>query len=102
MGKTGSITYVAGTASGALKSADLGVAGYTVKDQVFMAAEENHTGQQFGVFGLGPNVASTWVQTLNSSAASNALTRIFAANASSQLYITTACVSPNWRRPLLA
>jgi hypothetical protein len=62
-----------------------------------MAADEKHTGQQFGVFGLGPNAGAVWAQTLNSSsaAAANALTRIFAANASLQLYITTACVSPN-------
>jgi hypothetical protein len=89
-GKTDTINYAVGSASGSLKTADLDFAGYTVKDQMLMTATDNTAGFEFGVIGLGPNSGSEWFRTFdNNSVADTALTRIFAGNTSSQMFITT-------------
>jgi hypothetical protein len=83
-GKSATIHYAVGEAIGNLQKADLNFAGYTVNDQVFMSPSITPTGFKFGIMGLGPNSGSEWFKTFdNDSAADTAITRIFAANASS-------------------
>jgi hypothetical protein len=89
-GKSATIHYAVGEAIGNLQKADLNFAGYTVNDQVFMSPSITPTGFKFGIMGLGPNSGSEWFKTFdNDSAADTAITRIFASNASSQMFITT-------------
>jgi hypothetical protein len=89
-GKTGNVSYAVGSASGPIKTADLQFAGFTVKDQIFMSAEDNESGSNFGIIGLGPNSGSVWFNEFdNKSIADTTLTRIFTQNATTQMYITS-------------
>jgi hypothetical protein len=88
-GESGNITYAKGAASGPIKTADLELAGITVKDQAFLEADENSSGSP-GIIGLGPATGSVIYQTfLGDKEAEPPLDRIWAQNSSSQMYITT-------------
>jgi hypothetical protein len=88
-GQNATIQYAKGAATGPVKTADLEIAGVTVKAQAFLNALENDSGSP-GIIGLGPATGSVIFNKFQGDAeASPPLDRIFGQNKTSQRFITT-------------
>ncbi|KAH9949576.1 acid protease [Amylocystis lapponica] len=89
LGKSASVNYAIGEASGTVMTAELQFEGYTISDQAFIsvAVDSAHpTGQ--GTIGLGPNSGSEVHSTVDSGAGDAVLDRIFRQNTSTPNYLT--------------
>ncbi|KAH7927810.1 acid protease [Leucogyrophana mollusca] len=88
-GYNATIGYASGDATGEVKAANLTFAGFTVSDQVFIAAvgTTTSTGAQ-GLIGLGPSSGSVIRYEGGTSAADPPLDRIFRQNASMPNYMS--------------
>ncbi|TFK87338.1 acid protease [Polyporus arcularius HHB13444] len=88
-GKSAKVTYAVGEVQGAIKTAELGFAGYTVDNQAYIsvpADSQNKDGS--GLIGLGPNYGSQVSDAVGDSSGDAVLDRIFQQNTSTPNYIT--------------
>ncbi|KAJ7078652.1 aspartic peptidase A1 [Mycena epipterygia] len=92
LGKSLSLSYAVGSASGDIHSAQLEFDGYTVPDQAFLlvanASSFSSDSAFDGLVGLGPNEGSQIQAKLDSSAGDSMLNRIFQQNKTTSNYIT--------------
>ncbi|KAJ7451632.1 aspartic peptidase A1 [Mycena latifolia] len=93
LGKSISLSYAVGSASGNIHSAQLQFDGYTVDDQAFLLVADRSSFSSDtafdGLVGLGPNEGSVIYDKLDSSAAGETmLNRIFSLNKTTSNYIT--------------
>ncbi|KAH9851502.1 acid protease [Lenzites betulinus] len=95
VGKSVSLSYAVGNAAGDVYTADLSLAGYTVKDQAFLLVEDtssfsvNISSQGYeGLIGLGPNTGSVIRDKLDDATGDSVLDRIFSQNATAANYLT--------------
>jgi hypothetical protein len=94
-GKSATINYAVGAASGDINTAELGFDGYSVTDQAFLLVTNTSSfstaittqGYQ-GLVGLGPNTGSVIRQKMGNAGGDSMLNRIFQLNETSQNYIT--------------
>jgi len=91
-GKSLSLSYAVGSASGDIHTADLQFDNYTVSDQAFLQvanASSFSTDSAFnGLVGLGPNEGSQIASKLGSPSGDTMLNRIFQQDKTTQNYIT--------------
>lgn len=85
-GKTATVTYVSGGASGPVYTADLDFLDYNVSNQAFILADGKQDGS--GLIGLGPNSGSSIHSSLNNMQGDSVLDRIFLQNTSTENYMT--------------
>ncbi|EPS97738.1 hypothetical protein FOMPIDRAFT_158263 [Fomitopsis schrenkii] len=88
-GKTASVDYAIGAASGSIMTANMDFDEYSVQDQAFIsvAVDSDHPVNQ-GVLGLGPNGASNIYDQFNNDAGDTPLNRIFESNMSTPNFLT--------------
>ncbi|KZT70994.1 acid protease [Daedalea quercina L-15889] len=88
-GKTASVTYAIGAASGSIMTAAMEFDEYSVQNQAFIsvAVDSDHPANM-GVIGLGPNSASEIYEQFDNDAGDNPLNRIFETNTSAPNYLT--------------
>jgi len=91
-GKSLSLSYAVGSASGNIHTATVVFDGYTVQNQAFLqvadASSFSSDSAFDGLIGLGPNEGSAIQDKLDGSAGDNMLNRIFQQNTSTPNYIT--------------
>ncbi|KAJ7673535.1 aspartic peptidase domain-containing protein [Mycena rosella] len=92
LGKSLSLSYAVGSASGNIHTAQLTFDGYTVEDQAFLlvanASSFSSDSAYDGLVGLGPNEGSQIQNKIDSSAGDTMLNRIFSQNKTTSNYIT--------------
>ncbi|KAI0696263.1 acid protease [Cytidiella melzeri] len=95
LGKSVSVSYAVGEASGDINSADLDFAGYHIKDQAYLLVKNtssfsiNISAQGFeGLIGLGPNTGSVILDKLDDDSGNSVLNRIFSQNTTSANYLS--------------
>ncbi|KAJ7079760.1 aspartic peptidase A1 [Mycena belliarum] len=92
LGKSLSLSYAVGSASGTVKSAQLQFDGFTVEDQAFLLVPDRSSFSKDtsfdGLLGLGPNEGSVIHDKLDSAAGDSMINRIFSQNKSASNYIT--------------
>ncbi|EMD40138.1 hypothetical protein CERSUDRAFT_112356 [Gelatoporia subvermispora B] len=88
-GKTAEVTYAVGGVDGAVMTADLDFAGYTVSNQAYIqtSPDQDHV-LGTGLIGLGPSYGSQVRQALDDASGDPVLDRIFTKNTSTPNYIT--------------
>jgi len=94
-GATAQITYAVGSAQGPVKTADLTILGYTVKDQAYIEVDVSSDAPDgTGLIGFGPSTGSQVLQAIANSTGDPPLDRIFRQNTSIPNYITVALNRP--------
>ncbi|EKM51671.1 uncharacterized protein PHACADRAFT_261948 [Phanerochaete carnosa HHB-10118-sp] len=95
LGKSVSVSYAVGQASGDVNAADLVFAGYQVSQQAYLLVNDtasfsvNIESEGFeGLIGLGPNSGSVILDKLDSDSGNSILNRIFSQNTTSANYLT--------------
>jgi len=88
-GKTASVTYAIGAASGSIMTASMQFDEYGVQNQAFISVgvDSDHPVNS-GVIGLGPNSASNIYEQFNSDAGDTPLNRIFEQNTSAPNFLS--------------
>ncbi|KAI0270005.1 acid protease [Gloeopeniophorella convolvens] len=94
-GKSASISYAIGRASGNINYATLGFDGFTVDNQAYILVTDTSTFSSAlssnniqGLMGLGPNAGSVVESTVGNSTGDSPLFRVFAQNKTTQNFIS--------------
>ncbi|KAI0632395.1 acid protease [Trametes polyzona] len=95
LGKSLSLSYAVGKASGDVYTAKMDFAGYTVEDQAFLLVEDTGSfsvdikSQGYeGLIGLGPNTGSVIRDKIDDARGDSVLDRIFTQNATAANFLT--------------
>ncbi|KAK7028845.1 hypothetical protein VNI00_014858 [Paramarasmius palmivorus] len=95
LGKSLSLNYAIGSATGRISAAKLEFGGYSIENQAFLQVDnansfstDIHKQGYAGLMGLGPNSGSQIMNKIDSSSADSVLSRIYTQNKTSQNFIS--------------